>query len=98
LQGGMVESFEYDQLDRVICARFSGMFGCQASWAYAPGGNIEKASSVGAYTYDPDHPHAVQKAGQNVYVHDAVGNQIGRPNATVSYTAFDQPREFTLSL
>ena len=61
-----------------------------------PDGNIIAKPGVGTYTYDPDHPHAVASAGAASFEYDEVGNQITRPGATISYTAFDLPKAFTL--
>ncbi len=43
---------------------------------------------------DPLHPHAVKSAGAKQFVYDAVGNQIDRPNETITYTDWDLPRQY----
>ncbi len=43
---------------------------------------------------DPLHPHAVKSAGALQFAHDAVGNQIDRPNETITYTDWDLPRQY----
>jgi hypothetical protein len=68
---------------------------CDQAVSYLPNGNIDTKSDVGAYAYDPAHPHAVVQAGAGTYGNDAVGNQIARPEATIAYTAFDLPKVVT---
>ena len=94
------ERFRYDSLDRVRCAYFaeieSASAPCATSYAYNAIGNLTSKSDVGAFTYgDPAHPHAVTMAGGQ-YEYDAVGNQVHRPGATLTYTAFDLPRTVEL--
>jgi RHS repeat-associated protein len=102
------EVFTHDELGRLTCSRFRdvpaghalpGTLGgrCETSIAYDPTGNITSKSHVGAYTYDPAHPHAVAKAGGEGFGYDAVGNQITRPDAAITYTAFDLPEVVTPS-
>ncbi len=96
------ERFRYDSLDRVRCAYFaeieSASTPCATSYAYNAVGNLTSKSDVGAFTYgDAAHPHAVTKAGGQTkgevqYEYNAVGNQVHRPGATLTYTPFDLPR------
>lgn len=90
-----VERFEYDKLDRLTCVRFGLLSAgtCAKTLQYARNGNLSFRTGVGAYAYDPQQPHAVVDAGGASYGYDAVGNQRTRPGATISYTAFDLPRE-----
>ncbi|MDI1432847.1 FG-GAP-like repeat-containing protein [Polyangium sorediatum] len=95
------ERFRYDALERLTCASFSvspdPAAPCDSSYAYAPNGNLLSRSGVGAYVYgDSLHPHAVTSAGGAGYSYDAVGNQVARPGATVTYTPFDLPRTITM--
>ncbi len=91
------EWFRHDELDRLTCAYFAAAENpgatCATAFGYAPNGNLTTKSDVGTLSYtDPNHPHAVTNAAGNAYVHDAVGNQIGRPSGvTITYTAFDLP-------
>ncbi|AUX47305.1 uncharacterized protein SOCE26_088230 [Sorangium cellulosum] len=97
LRQGKAEYFVYDKLDRLRCAQRVNLRACLLQVnTYAPNGNITSKLGVGTYEYDPDQPHAVSRAGDNFYGYDAVGNQITRPGATVSYTPFDKPETFTL--
>ncbi len=95
------ERFRYDALERLTCAYFSPLpdpsAPCDASYAYAPNGNLTFKSDVGVLSYDdPVHPHAVSAAGGESYGHDAAGNQTTRPaGVTVTYTPFDLPRTVT---
>jgi RHS repeat-associated protein len=106
-KGVRTELFTHDALDRLTCTRFAdsvllGSVGtrspstaCTVSIDYDASGNITKKSDVGAYTYHPEHPHAVLTAGSSTFDYDAVGNQIERPGASITYTAFDLPSEVT---
>src|SRR6185503_16590418 len=89
------ESFQYDALDRLTCTSLDNLPGCREKYTYAANGNIDWSQSAGKYTYDPAHPHAVQAVGSDIYGYDPTGNQITRPDATITYTAFDMPRTFT---
>jgi RHS repeat-associated protein len=102
--GFRTELFDYDALDRLTCAHFTtsgsgiqlgGPIACTPHLTYKPNGNIDSKSDVGAYTYDPTQPHAVRTAGAFTYAYDEVGNQITRPDATLTYTAFDLPSVIT---
>jgi RHS repeat-associated protein len=102
------EVFDHDVLGRLTCGRFVnvpvGHTGpvlaparCALAVTYADNGNIVEKSGVGAYTYDPAHPHAVRSAGSDTYGYDAVGNQNVRPGvSSIDYTAFDLPERITL--
>ncbi len=95
LQGGpsgRVETFQYDALQRLKCAAFDGESPCARQWNYQPNGNFNSTSFAGSYTYDPARPHVVANTNLGSYQHDAVGNQIGRPDATVQYTALNLPK------
>ncbi len=97
LLGPLSESFGYDAIDRLTCIN-SGLLlrGCASPIEYAPNGNIKTKDGL-AYTYDPAHPHAVKTVGAGSYQHDAVGNQIDRPGATIAYTPFDLPESYTFT-
>jgi len=90
------ESFTYDALDRLRCVKTYGSEACVRVYDYVPNGNIATKSDAGAYRYDdPAHPHAVTSvlgAQSGSYEYDAVGNQVMRLGAPVTYTAFDLPR------
>ncbi|KYF59822.1 hypothetical protein BE04_50915 [Sorangium cellulosum] len=96
LRQAKTEYFFYDKLDRLRCSQFRDLPRCLFVDTYAPNGNIDSKVGIGTYEYDPDRPHAVVQAGDRFYGYDAVGNQISRPGATVSYTPFDKPETFTL--
>jgi hypothetical protein len=88
------ESFNYDNLNRLTLSWVSvnGSFNGSKSVSYNALGNITNKSDVGAYTYDPQHKHAVLTAGDGSYTYDANGNQLTGPNGrTISYTWFNQP-------
>jgi len=81
------EGFSYDELNRI-----KGVSGpAVKSYAYDAIGNITNKSDVGAYTYDPLHPHAVATAGGNSYSYDANGNMLSGAGRTLTWTSFDRP-------
>ncbi|MDI3282659.1 RHS repeat-associated core domain-containing protein [Polyangium sp. 15x6] len=92
-----IETFQYDELQRLSCAAFDGEAPCARSWTYHANGNLLSSPGAGAYDYDPARPHVLLTTQLGAYVHDAVGNQIGRPDATVEYTAFDLPKRLILA-
>jgi len=92
---GKTENFSYDLLDRLKSAQFSPGLMHPTTYSYSPGGNLLKRSGVGAYTYDPNRPHIVDTVNGEQFVHDAVGNQVARPGATITYTPFDLPATIT---
>ncbi len=92
------EYFQYDELDRLTCASFSSAVTCPTSdsYTYESNGNLStKPGIAGKYTYDPDHPHAVQTAGSDSFAYDLTGNQTTRSGTVVTYTPFDMPKTFT---
>jgi RHS repeat-associated protein len=65
------QTFVYDELDRLIETSGSQ----NQTLAYDALGNITHNSALGTYRYDdPDHPHAVTRAGPFSYSYDANGN------------------------
>ncbi|MDI1433322.1 FG-GAP-like repeat-containing protein [Polyangium sorediatum] len=99
-----IERFQHDELDRLTCSRVEDCESplsclewngpCDTVIEYDAAGDITFKSDVGTYTYDPVHPHAVQLAGSAAFANDAVGNQITRPDVTITYTDFDLPRSY----
>ncbi|WP_052376710.1 FG-GAP-like repeat-containing protein, partial [Chondromyces apiculatus] len=90
---GATESFRYDDLDRLTCAQFIQIPTCTAPYRYSDSGNLLHHPTVGEITYDPQgQPHAALTAGNDSFVYDAVGNQIERPGADITYTAFNLPK------
>ncbi|MFT3765275.1 MAG: FG-GAP-like repeat-containing protein [Minicystis sp.] len=87
------ERFTYDALDRLRCVKAYGAEGCTLSYDYDASGSVVAKSDVGTYHYDDAaHPHAVTSVTGASYEYDAVGNQIARAGAPVTYTAFDLPK------
>jgi RHS repeat-associated protein len=96
------ELFRHDAIDRLTCTGFRNvsltpdrpleLTECGVEVRYRSDGNIDSKSDVGSYAYDPDHPHAVAKAGGLGFKYDAVGNQIDRDGLHIEYTAFDLPK------
>ncbi len=71
---GYTETFAYDGLNRLTSVTGPS----NKTYAYDEIGNITHKSDVGAYTYDPNHPHAVATAGGNTYTYDANGNMTDK--------------------
>ena len=93
---GKSEHFSHDGLDRLTCASFDAAKPCAREWQFAANGNLERTPEIGSIAYtDSAHQHAATAADGEGFVYDAVGNQIARPGHTITYTAFDQPKEFT---
>ncbi len=87
---GYTESFTYDNLNRLISVRNAGNV-VKKSYAYDAIGNITYKSDVGNYSYDPNHVHAVQRAGGNTYAYDANGNMTSGAGRTLQWTSFNKP-------
>jgi|GEM_PF-2367990 len=94
--GGQVQSFGYDWLDRLTSATTNGMGVGQYSHTYQYNaiGNITSYAG-NAYTYG-SQPHAVTAAFGNSYAYDANGNQTSRTIGGVTYTfAYDYENRLT---
>lgn len=62
-QGSLFESFEYDELNRLVRSQVSGQLPMEIN--YVSNGNISSTSFAGNYTYLSAKPHAVESvAGQ----------------------------------
>lgn len=51
------ESFRYDAMNRLTFSQVAS--GPQYNYVFKDNGNIDNTSLTGAYSYDPNHPHAV---------------------------------------
>ena len=65
-------------------------------FSYSSDGRLQNRAQTGTYTYDPDHPHAVQTAAGLEFEYDARGNQRQRIGAAqgdqnIVYNDFDLP-------
>jgi RHS repeat-associated protein len=83
--GGQVQSFGYDWLDRLTAAATNavGVGQYNHTYQYNAIGNITNYNG-NAYTYG-SQPHAVTAAFGNSYAYDANGNQTSRTIGGVSY-------------
>ncbi len=84
---GHTENFAYDGLNRLTSVTGPS----NKNYAYDAIGNITSKSDVGAYTYDPNHPHAVATSGGNSYAYDANGNMLSGAGRSLSWTSFNKP-------
>ncbi|MDW6002466.1 RHS repeat-associated core domain-containing protein [Vibrio mangrovi] len=95
------EEYYYDQLDRLKTNRLTGtnnkhldnpLFNKDYTVRYDSEGNITYKSDVGRYIYaDPDHAHAVTRAGDNTYMYDANGNMVTGGGRVIDWNAFNKP-------
>lgn len=81
LIGPQVQTFGYDQLNRLTSAAVTGGTNglYNETYAYnASTGNLSSKAGI-TYTYDPAHPHAVGSLSNGYsYLYDANGNMIER--------------------
>ncbi len=89
LNRGLVESFEYDALDRLGRSRRNGVTNLELR--YDAIGNITWKSDVGSYSYNTGRRHAVTAAGSGSYAYDANGNMIRRKGAPISWFSYNLP-------
>lgn len=92
----LVESFTYDELDRIASSQVLGQ-GLK-TYQYDATGNIAWKTGVGTYTYGENGagPHAVTTvtgALNATYSYDANGNMLGGAGRTISYTSFNKPSQ-----
>lgn len=98
-QGGLYESFTYDELDRLRTSRVFAVAGTavpEVAYAYDVIGNIASRSDVGTYAYAGPRPHAVTAttgvAGRaSAYTYDANGNQTSGLGRTIEWTSHNLP-------
>jgi RHS repeat-associated protein len=93
LRRGLVETFTYDELNRVTSARLGGT--TTLTIGYNSRGGITSRSDVGSYQYHgqaADRVVSVSGVVNTTFQYDANGNQIsGTAGRTVSYTSFNKP-------
>ncbi|MFE4925420.1 FG-GAP-like repeat-containing protein, partial [Streptomyces sp. NPDC056661] len=104
-QGAVTEKFTYDPLNRLATAKTynptTGAVYQSDDWNYDTLGNLTSSELRGTYTYgDPTRPTQVTKVtgglfGIRDYTYDPVGNQTGRPGATLTYNDFNLPNKIT---
>jgi RHS repeat-associated protein len=94
-----LETFSYDGLDRITRANIRSMNSKKEAaftedWEYDSIGNIRRYSGFGGlhHQYSHTQPHAVIKAGPNIYAYDANGNMIRKNNQRVTWTSFNKPK------
>eukprot|EP01063_Lacrimia_lanifica_P031832 TRINITY_DN532_c0_g1_i7.p1 TRINITY_DN532_c0_g1~~TRINITY_DN532_c0_g1_i7.p1 ORF type:complete len:2447 (+),score=742.50 TRINITY_DN532_c0_g1_i7:427-7767(+) len=97
--GGVVEQFEFDDLDRVVgvVRRVSARRAVVAQrYMYDAFGNIVWQSRFGgvAFEYAEDKPSSLLRAGPITYEYDANGNAVRRGAMHIEYTAANLARSF----
>ncbi len=87
LNGGQVQSFGYDWLNRLTSASTTAVGTVQYNhtYAYDAIGNIT-SNNGNNFTYSPTQPHAVTAAFGNSYGYDGNGNQTTRTIGSTTYT------------
>jgi RHS repeat-associated protein len=82
LAGSQVQTFSYDQLNRLTSAVVTGGTGGLYNETYtynASTGNLHSKGGITYDLYDPAHPHAVRKLSNDYeYFYDANGNMTDR--------------------
>ena len=93
------ESFDYDNLNRLISQHVVGETAVTVEYDDQHLGNIKFKSDVGTYSYGAGSagPHAVTSAGGGTYTYDANGNNLTGNGRTIKYTTFDKPFEISTS-
>ncbi|HEX6775276.1 MAG TPA: hypothetical protein VF238_05470 [Methylomirabilota bacterium] len=98
---GRVETFAYDDLDRLkLWTLTTGAGARETVYNYDPLGNMTSVFVNGALTEDNSYgqngkPHALVSTLQGAYFHDAIGRVEQSGGRTVAYTAFDLPKSVT---
>jgi RHS repeat-associated protein len=93
------ESFDYDQLNRLVAARRNGT--TTLTMSYDGDGDILAKSDVGNYSYPAGaRPHAVigvsgGPRGTMSFGYDANGNMTSRNGTTLAWTSFNLPKQIT---
>lgn len=96
-QNGLVEDFQYDNLNRLIQATITqGPSYIEPMYVdYDEIGNIVYKSDVGEYNYNT-RPHAVSEVIDGprnaTYSYDANGNMTSGADRAIQWTAFNKPR------
>jgi RHS repeat-associated protein len=97
--GPTVETFGYDELNRMTSARVQvGSYDATESYLYDDLGigNIKSKSGKDySYTGCNAGPHAVCSVGSETYGYDANGNLTGRAGGTVTYNPLNKPVQIT---
>jgi len=91
---GVNQQFEYDELNRVISAQTGGnrLYLKPMEYRYDANGNMTYKSDIGEYSYDdPNHVHAVTRAGNRTFRYDANGNMIYNNGKKIRYNSFNKP-------
>ncbi|MCG7496538.1 type IV secretion protein Rhs [Vibrio sp. Of7-15] len=101
------ETYTYDTLDRLRSNTLVGLnnkhtqnplFNKTYSVIYDDAGNIKYKSDVGHYIYaDPNHAHAVTRAGDKEYSYDANGNMVSGDGKQISWNSLNKPIEIKSS-
>jgi len=98
LQGGMIERFDYDNMNRLLRSTVIGPRNTaltDISVSYDALGNITYKSDTGNYIYGSSRPHAVTSISGTraaTYGYDANGNQASGGGRTMTWTSYNLPR------
>lgn len=88
----LIETFEYDSLDRLVASNLNGQ--SNLSMRYGANGRIDYKSDVGEYIYSNDNPAAVTNTvGLHTanFGYDKNGNQTTGSGRITSWTSFNKP-------
>ncbi|MET0102946.1 MAG: RHS repeat-associated core domain-containing protein, partial [Sedimenticola sp.] len=92
----LVESFEYDRLDRLVRANVNGnlsgiSYEYGMSLVYDAHGNITHKSDIGNYTYDMNRPQLLVRVDVDDYHYDANGNILKGGGREFEWASFNKP-------
>ncbi|WP_347332637.1 RHS repeat-associated core domain-containing protein [Marinimicrobium locisalis] len=97
LRNEVTQSFCYDDLNRLVSARFDACSVSDYDYSYDALGNVMKKPGVEGYQYGVNAgPHAVSAANGLVYEYDASGNMTKAKRGAsvvkeVEYSSFNKP-------
>ncbi|XP_062504320.1 uncharacterized protein LOC134180805 [Corticium candelabrum] len=100
---GLQESFEYDELNRIIKASLQGSgTPFVQEFRYDDNSNLIYKSDVGEFHYSSDHPHAIKQVRKSSntsllyeFEYDANGNRVSGNGTSIRYNSMNKPVNIT---
>src|SRR5207248_9848776 len=99
---GTIETFAYDEQDRLTDWSFAGSSASGGStFTYDINGNLSQRKGAFADYFHPQPgnggPHAAAQTGHGNYTYDGAGCQVAGPQRNVAYTSFGLPTSITVN-
>ncbi len=96
----LIETFGYDELDRLTSAQVMGAVNKTYSFAYDDIGNLTSKTDIGNYSYPTAgsrYPHAPTSIGSmsGSFSYDANGNLLSGAGRTYTWTSYNMPLHVT---